>query len=259
MCRRDRPGERRPLLATAGCRPSGPVRAGQRTTVRSVHGGQASPPKAGPVPLRPHRAARRPCPCHRDGPGVGRGRRGARGRLRGARGVAVLGSLPTLPLRGPLHPRRHHPGCGHGGGQSAAGQQQRFPSEASPGAGGVLPNGHVGPRRTADRSHVELELPDRLAARQKWARHRLDRSSTTGGRRGTWLVGRTRRRRAPTALVRRARPKVAGQAAPTSWAARRCLTPRPAPRRPPWRAPCPRRGGSARRRRRAASARHRCW
>jgi hypothetical protein len=60
-------------------------------------------------------------------------------------------------------------------------------------------------------------------------------------------------------LVRRARPMAPEQAGPTSLAARRCPTPPHAPRRRPWRGSCPTHGGPARRRRKAASARHRYW
>lgn len=60
-------------------------------------------------------------------------------------------------------------------------------------------------------------------------------------------------------LVRRARPMAAGQAGPTSLAARPCLSPRRAPHRRLSHGSCPTRGGPARIRRRAAGSRHRCW
>ena len=79
---------------------------------------------------------------------------------------------------------------------------------------------------------------------------------------------RRRHQRRPAGVHRRPEVGYAAQACLSSgcwpgWtdqpAARRCPTPRRSRRRPPSGGPCPARGGPARRRRTAASARHRCW
>ena len=65
--------------------------------------------------------------------------------------------------------------------------------------------------------------------------------------------------RRAASVVRRVRRHAAGAAGRTSSAARRCPTPRRAPRRLRWRAPSLRRGEPVRRQRTAAWVRHRCW
>ena len=75
------------------------------------------------------------------------------------------------------------------------------------------------------------------------------------GRAGTSLMRTLERKPSP---FRRARPSDAGEAEPTSLAARPCLSSRRAPPRLPWHGSCRGRGGRAHRRRRAAGSRHRC-
>ena len=105
--------------------------------------------------------AGRPCICHRDGPGVGRGRSRPRRHLRRAGRFTFVGPVATLPLRDPLLARRHHPRHGRGGRQPRTPQHRPGHGPRGGEAGAVVSGPHVGPRRASHRRDVELQLADR--------------------------------------------------------------------------------------------------
>src|SRR5674476_344924 len=96
--------------------------------------------------------------------------------------------FPTISLRGPPLARWTNPRCGRGRGQPPACEQRQASGCASARDPPLGADPDMGPRRTPERRHVELELADLMAARTYRSRHGDDQPAYP--RPCTWMARR---------------------------------------------------------------------